>query len=1644
MQVMPKPRIAAFFASVRTLAAVSALALLFPFAAMAAAPTLATSGGSASFVAGDNTASTPVAVDPGLTVSDPDSPALASATIAITGNFHAGEDVLQFTNDGATMGNVMASYNASTGVMTLTSAGASATLAQWQAALRSVTYTDTAITPDTATRTVSFTVNDGTDNSTVAARTITVTATDQSPIVATTGGTTNYQGGTAAVTIDGGIAVSDLDNATQSSATVSIGTGFHSGDTLGYTNASGVLFGNIVASYNAATGVMTMTSAGATATDAQWSNALSSVTFSSTSTSYGNRTIVFAVNDGAKTSAAATDTVAVLGPLQIATDPGSTSFVAGDNTASTPVVIDAGLTVTGGGSTTLASTTIAITGGFHAGEDVLSFTNDGSTMGNIAASYNTATGVMTLTSAGATATLAQWQSALASVTYTDTAITPNTATRTVSFTAVDGGGATSNTATRTITVVATDQTPIVTTTGGTTDYLGGTAAVTIDGGITVSDLDNTTQSSATASVTTGFHAGDVLGFTNTSSAIFGNVAASYNAATGVMTLVSSGATATDAQWANALSSVTFSSTSTSYGNRTIAFAVNDGSRTSAVATDTVNLLGLSKVAIVSSTTADGSYKVGDTITLTVTFDQAVMVDTAGGSPTLLMETGGVDHAATYVSGSGSNTLNFVYTVQAGDTSADLDYASTAALVLNGGTIRSAGVVDAVLTLPATGGASSIAGQHAIVVDGIAPTVVSVTVPADGTYIAGQQLDFTVDYNEAVTVDTSGGTPRIAITLDVGGTAYADYVSGSSTTALVFRYTVAAGQADPNGIALAGTIDLDGGAIHDAVGNAEVDVLNGVAPTSGVLVGRADQAIAFGAQAPRTFVPNGTFALDPLATASSGLAASYTTQTASVCTIAGSTVTMLTAGTCTIAADQAGDASYNAAPTVTQSIAIGLGSQTITFGAQAPRTFVPNGIFTIDPLATASSGLAVSYSSQTTAVCTIAGGTVTMLTAGTCAIAADQAGDANYSPAPTVTQSIAIGAGSQSITFGAQSAQTFVPNGTFALDPSATASSGLAVSYGSQTTAVCTISGSTVTMLAAGTCTIAADQAGDTNYNAAPTVEQSITIGKAAQAITGFAANPAAPTFARNGTFGVSAIGGASGNPVLFASITGDVCSVSGSVVTMFAAGTCTLTADQAGNGNYSAAPQQVLDVSIARATPTLAWIDSLQKVVGEATFDLPDPGSDSSGAFTFTSSDPAVATVDGRAVTIVGPGTATLVATQAATHDYNQGTISTTLTVAARPDPTRDPDVVGTIQAQVDASVRFVAAQQNNIQGRLRQLRAGNGNPSSNRLALSYAGAGGGLALPLGSQASSKRLLPSGVWAAGTITIGRRDPFAGTGKLGFRSDGLTIGFDHGFGEHLVMGVAGGYGWSDTDSGDASTLDGRQRSLAAYGLWRGEDHGFVDGVVGVGNLDFDIARWSEVAATTARARRSGDQVFGALTFGYEHAGEHMTLTSYGRYDASRTTLDAYAESGLGIYDLRYGRQAVDDSGVALGIEGRHRFETASMGYRPYWLVEYRNALQSRSDVGINYVVQPVASDYVLGLRSSFDDALSVGVGLDMDLPRGWQLALQFRHEQAGSNRAESYGLQLTWGNPGAMLPQVAMQDPMQDPRAPDNLQPRQQP
>lgn len=129
------------------------------------------------------------------------------------------------------------------------------------------------------------------------------------------------------------------------------------------------------------------------------------------------------------------------------------------------------------------------------------------------------------------------------------------------------------------------------------------------------------------------------------------------------------------------------------------------------------------VTRVSATTVNGFYKSADTIDITVKFNEAVTV-AASSDIRLKLETGTTDRDATYVSGSGTDILNFTYQVQAGDSSEDLNYLSTTALSIVTGSIKDAAGHDAVLTLPALNNAQSLASLKAIVIDTLAPTLPS--------------------------------------------------------------------------------------------------------------------------------------------------------------------------------------------------------------------------------------------------------------------------------------------------------------------------------------------------------------------------------------------------------------------------------------------------------------------------------------------------------------------------------------------------------------------------------------------------------------------------------------------------------------------------------------------------------------------------------------------------------------------------------------------------------------------------------------------------------------------------------------------------------------------------------------------------------
>lgn len=149
------------------------------------------------------------------------------------------------------------------------------------------------------------------------------------------------------------------------------------------------------------------------------------------------------------------------------------------------------------------------------------------------------------------------------------------------------------------------------------------------------------------------------------------------------------------------------------------------------------------VTSVTSSTANGAYKINNVISIQVNFSENVTVTS---TPQLTLETGTTDRIIDYVGGNGTSTLTFSYTVQSGDVTSDLDYASTFALALNGGTIKDDVGNNAILTLASPGAAGSLGANKDIVIDTQGPTLI---ISSDLSFLrAGDAATITFTFSEA--------------------------------------------------------------------------------------------------------------------------------------------------------------------------------------------------------------------------------------------------------------------------------------------------------------------------------------------------------------------------------------------------------------------------------------------------------------------------------------------------------------------------------------------------------------------------------------------------------------------------------------------------------------------------------------------------------------------------------------------------------------------------------------------------------------------------------------------------------------------------------------------------------------------------------
>ncbi|MBC7690966.1 MAG: choice-of-anchor D domain-containing protein, partial [Methylotenera sp.] len=211
------------------------------------------------------------------------------------------------------------------------------------------------------------------------------------------------------------------------------------------------------------------------------------------------------------------------------------------------------------------------------------------------------------------------------------------------------------------------------------------------------------------------------------------------------------------------------------------------------------------------------YKAGDTIDFTVNFSEPVSV-----SPVtrLALDIGGTPRYANYLTGTGTPVVVYRYSVVAPDLDTN-GIGLSSPLNMNGGSITDAAsnsLAALTFTSPITTG---------ILVDTSLPMITSVTPPANGSYKAAQNLDFTINFSKVVTLT---GTSRLA--LDVGGiTRYASYISGSGSSAALYRYMVTSPDQDMDGVQVASPLDVNGGTLQDALGNTAAVVFTPPSMTS---------------------------------------------------------------------------------------------------------------------------------------------------------------------------------------------------------------------------------------------------------------------------------------------------------------------------------------------------------------------------------------------------------------------------------------------------------------------------------------------------------------------------------------------------------------------------------------------------------------------------------------------------------------------------------------------------------------------------------------------------------------------------------------------------------------------------------------------
>jgi uncharacterized delta-60 repeat protein len=658
-----------------------------------------------------------------------------------------------------------------------------------------------------------FTVSDGAGGSIAATNyVITINPIDDAPTATNLNTAESYTEDSPLNLAD--ITVSDADSAT---ATAILTLSNPAAGSLNIATS-----GAVTSTYNTGTGIWTASGA-----IADVNTLLAGLTFTPSLNLSSNFTIATSVSDGTTTltGSKAITGIAINDVPVVATTGSTLAYI--ENAAA--IVIDSGLTVSDIDNANLVSATVSIASGFVSGQDVLAFVDQN----GITGSWNASTGVLTLSG---TATVANYQTALRSVTYVNTSDNPSTTTRTVSFVANDGS-ANSTAATRNISVAAVNDAPVNSIPSNRYTPINTAVTFSSSGGnaIQISDVDagiNPVQ--VTLSVTNGtINLASIAGLTLVSGAN-GSSALTYSGTVNALnTALNNG--------------VTFSPTTNYRGLAQITLTTNDlGNSGSGVALSDTDTLKVHVGALVVTNLSDSIN--GDTSSI------SALVATDGGDGISLREAiiatnvtpnlGGPDYIYFDIAGAGPHVINLgvalpaIYNPVIIDASSEPDYGGTPVVVLNGG-----GIIRDGIQLYSGSGGSTIRG---LVIQNFTQDGIDIA-NSNGNTIAGNWIGLN-------STGTAAAGNHIGINIYdsdnniIGGTSAADrnVISGNTILGINLSALADNNQIVGNyiGVTVNGTGALANGnagiAINDNIGNL---IGNGTNSGRNIISGNTNVGIA---------------------------------------------------------------------------------------------------------------------------------------------------------------------------------------------------------------------------------------------------------------------------------------------------------------------------------------------------------------------------------------------------------------------------------------------------------------------------------------------------------------------------------------------------------------------------------------------------------------------------------------------------------------------------------------------------------------------------------------------------------------------------------------------------------------------------------